>query len=98
MSYDKETPWLRDGKPTGLLVPISQIGTVIGILENKWERPHSGFENAVIRQLQEAQEAVRQVHVAPQESFKTWLRTLPMEQRQLILDELVATTLRTLKD
>lgn len=28
---------------------------------------------------------------------KAWLRTLPMEQRQLVIDELVATTLRTLE-
>lgn len=31
------------------------------------------------------------------ESVKAWLRSLPMEQRQLILDELTACTLRTLK-
>lgn len=29
--------------------------------------------------------------------LKSWLRTLPMEQRQLIIDELVACTLRTLE-
>lgn len=30
-------------------------------------------------------------------SLKHWLRTLPMEQRQMVIDELVATTLRTLE-
>lgn len=29
--------------------------------------------------------------------LKSWLRSLPMEQRQMIIDELVACTLRTLE-
>lgn len=29
--------------------------------------------------------------------LKQWLRTMPMEQRQMTIDELVATTLRTLE-
>lgn len=31
------------------------------------------------------------------DELKSWLRTLPLEQRQLILDELTACTLRTLE-
>lgn len=31
------------------------------------------------------------------DQLKSWLRSLPMEQRQMVIDELIACTLRTLE-
>lgn len=63
---EQELGEIRKGNLPPLLKAISLINSVVGILENKWQRPQSEFENAVIRQLQEAQEIVRQVHVEQQ--------------------------------
>lgn len=54
---------VRAGNLPDTLKAISLLGDVIGILERKWERPHSEFETAVIQSLSVVCEVVRRAHV-----------------------------------
>ena len=45
---------------------ISNLNSVIGMLEHKWERPHSEAENAIMQTLSDIRETVRRAHEAQQ--------------------------------
>lgn len=49
---------------------ISDLGTVIGMLERKWPRPHSEGETAVMQTLLNIRETVRKAHEEKQEESK----------------------------
>lgn len=41
---------------------ISELSSVIGLLEGKWERPHSDIEVAIIKSLLDSRETVRKAY------------------------------------
>lgn len=41
---------------------ISSLSSVIGLLEGKWERPHSELETAILKTLLDLRETIRSEH------------------------------------
>ena len=49
---------------------ISYTSDVIGLLEGKWERPHTGLEVAILKQLLDVRETVRRAYEVDNERWQ----------------------------